>query len=764
MRGTGIITDLDRYATLVNDTFRSQIKNGLSPLQRDQSAEQRYLPYNPKTHQSYRGINALWLAALETAHQFPDNRWLTEGQAVKLGGTLASDAVGAQVVHWQMRRLQPVLDSRGRPQEDRDGRPLGKYVKLEKPLIWSATVFNACQIVGLDADAAQAVVPAEEHITRLSTLMGKDGIVIDHQAGAAAHYSPVSDTITLPPLQDYPSAADYCAALFQGFIRATGHSSRFNRDLSHPVGSMATAREELLVHMASYLGGDHLKIGYSADTQDAYAPLWSALIAEDPRVLFRTAQVATTLLERTPGLEYGIGQQTAQTLQSVVATVAASTPTLPGSAAIIQEPMPLVTPGAARDSALSRGGQVGQDNTVYAPAGAPLEDFRSWTPAAAQVTAPDIESPRQAFLRATQDMGLMIKDLIDDGLLHRVPVDGDHGSERSGAYRYHPDGRPAGFIENHRTAQRMNWKFQGALEKVITRATVSAEAAQQRKQREEQATYIRKIAAQTAQAAWDLCDPATDDHPYLQNKQVRSHGLRIVSPEATKLINAYTAKVAESLHEEFKPLRITGNLLVPIHSAQGEITSLQNISRRGFKAFMKQAQFGQGSFLIGTISANKPIIVAEGYATGATIHEKKGLPVVIAFNADNIKHVAAIYRSKYPDHTIILAGDNDHQNPKELDPRGKPKLNKGKLRAEEAAKNIDGHALLPSFSPDDRGSDWNDLWTSAPAVAEHQWQAGMDHALMLATGRAFEQQLQTQQAELQQANEIQQPLEHAITL
>jgi putative DNA primase/helicase len=45
-----------------------------------------------------------------------------------------------------------------------------------------------------------------------------------------------------------------------------------------------------------------------------------------------------------------------------------------------------------------------------------------------------------------------------DCQLHRVPVQGDKGRERGGAYTRHLDGRTAGLIQNHKTGVRQNWK------------------------------------------------------------------------------------------------------------------------------------------------------------------------------------------------------------------------------------------------------------------------------------------------------------------
>lgn len=100
-----------------------------------------------------------------------------------------------------------------------------------------------------------------------------------------------------------------------------------------------------------------------------------------------------------------------------------------------------------------------------------------------------------------------------------------------------------------------------------------------------------------------------------------------------------------------------------------------------------------------------PLLVAEGYATGATLHEATGLPVAVAFNAGNLAEVARVYRAADSSRPIIIAGDNDHHLPR----RAVPLPNVGKEKAEAAAAAVGGVAVLPSFPAGDRGSDWNDL-------------------------------------------------------
>jgi putative DNA primase/helicase len=312
----------------------------------------------------------------------------------------------------------------------------------------------------------------------------------------------------------------------------------------------------------------------------------------------------------------------------------------------------------------------------FAPPGADLALFGAWLPArAAEVaTGPD---PRQAFGDALRAAGLRLDGApVMDGHLHRVRADGDRGAERSGAYVGHLDGHPAGFVQNFRTGLRETWRAsrEAATLAAQDRAQLAAEAAQHRHDRAIERERAYEHAAEAAAAAWTAARPA-GPHPYLAAKGIAAHGLR--QDEA-------------------------GRLLVPIRDADGKLWSLQRIDRDGFKAFHEGGRVQGGHHVIGDIEQSGPLLIAEGYATAATLHDLTGAPVLVAFHAGNLASVAAAYRARFPDRAIYLAGDNDHRREAE----GAP--NVGREKAEAAAAAIGGVTLLPRFAAQDAGSDWND--------------------------------------------------------
>ncbi|WP_422824371.1 DUF927 domain-containing protein [Xenorhabdus bharatensis] len=99
------------------------------------------------------------------------------------------------------------------------------------------------------------------------------------------------------------------------------------------------------------------------------------------------------------------------------------------------------------------------------------------------------------------------------------------------------------------------------------------------------------------------------------------------------------------------------------------------------------------------------IIITEGYATALTVSQLYEGWVLAAIDEGNLPTVAKQVRERYPDARMILAADNDWHAPEELDDKGKPRKNVGKIAAEKTAKAIDGWVALP---PTEHKADWDD--------------------------------------------------------
>lgn len=186
--------------------------------------------------------------------------------------------------------------------------------------------------------------------------------------------------------------------------------------------------------------------------------------------------------------------------------------------------------------------------------------------------------------------------------------------------------------------------------------------------------------------------------------------------------------------------------MVPIADFEGKITSFQTIGADGTKSFLKGGKIEGGQHLIGDNDPAKPLYIAEGYATGATIHELTGAAVSVAFNASNLLPVAQAAREQWPDREIIIVGDNDEELTRKTYADGRPMPNIGKEKAEAAARSVGGFAVVSPAGPGGRSADWND----------HNQEVGADQA-----ARDFREREAVARIELRVARETDREIEQA---
>lgn len=304
----------------------------------------------------------------------------------------------------------------------------------------------------------------------------------------------------------------------------------------------------------------------------------------------------------------------------------------------------------------------------------PYEDF----------SASEIEA---AFTEVLRRVGLRVEGrTLMDGALHRAPVEGDRGRQRSGAYVGHLDAWPAGYVRNHRTGVEERWRADAprAL-RPAERAALARESAAVAERRTRARTEGQRRAARLAARVWEAAGPAAS-HPYLTAKGVGPHGLRVDR---------------------------RGRLLVPVAGVDGRLWGLQRIGQDGSKLFLKGARTDGGHMLLGQLTPGAPLIIAEGFATAATLHEATGHAVAVAFNAHNLGAVARAHRARDAARPIIIAGDDDRHLPM----RQVPLPNVGRDKAEAAAAEVGGIVAFPPFTAGERGTDWNDF-AKRGAVAE----------------------------------------------
>ena len=138
---------------------------------------------------------------------------------------------------------------------------------------------------------------------------------------------------------------------------------------------------------------------------------------------------------------------------------------------------------------------------------------------------------------------------------------------------------------------------------------------------------------------------------------------------------------------------------MPLRDADGVIQSLQFIAPDGTKRFLAGGRV-QGCCFTVTSNPTGPLVLCEGYATGASLHEATGYSVICAMNCGNLPDAADAARKHWPQREIILAADDDQLT------NGNPGLSK----ATAAAKAIRARLAVPQFRDTTTNpTDFNDL-------------------------------------------------------
>jgi phage/plasmid primase-like uncharacterized protein len=277
------------------------------------------------------------------------------------------------------------------------------------------------------------------------------------------------------------------------------------------------------------------------------------------------------------------------------------------------------------------------------------------------------------FLGAMREHGLEpVEEIIADGALHRVRWRGDKSSTRNGAYVLHVNGaKPSGWVQCFKRGIKFTWCAKSARLSPAERRALTSQIAEERKRRQREERERHELVAKQAQATLEACQDADPEHAYLERKGVETHGLKVDA---------------------------AGRLVVPSRDPKGTTWSLQTIAPDGAKLFLKGGRKSSLFHLLG--EPGDRIVIAEGFATAASIREATGLSVVIAFDCSNLVAVGKAIRGWLPLSRIVIAADDDHAT------EGNPGLN----NARAAAELIGAAVAVPTF-PDgiERGTDFNDL-------------------------------------------------------
>jgi putative DNA primase/helicase len=280
------------------------------------------------------------------------------------------------------------------------------------------------------------------------------------------------------------------------------------------------------------------------------------------------------------------------------------------------------------------------------------------------MTTTDHATTMQAFLAAIEAAGIHplepIAERLALGQFVRFRAQGDKPGRKNGWALLFLDGLPTGQFGHHRLDIRTRWKLNGGTS-ALTPAERDAIAKRIKKMDAERENR-RDRAAAVAVDDWTKARPADPSHSYLMAKGLGPFGIKQLGPV----------------------------LLIPMWDCHFRLRNHQRILIDGSKLFLIGGEtaglfWHHGILNTGGQFASHPLVIAEGYATAAAIHEATGYPVVAAMSGKNLAAVSEIMRKRFPSREIIIAADYDGHLPK----------NNGVLWAEMSAHRIGAKVAYP---------------------------------------------------------------------
>lgn len=317
----------------------------------------------------------------------------------------------------------------------------------------------------------------------------------------------------------------------------------------------------------------------------------------------------------------------------------------------------------------------------YAGAKANMARLARWMPGKAGLQQGPAMTVQEEFADALRSLRCVVsgEHPVMDGQKHRITVEGEKHSEHSGSgfYVAHLDGHPAGHIKNNKTGEAMDWKYKGYALDPEQRARLQAEAATRLQERQAAQAQLQEAAANRVVRQMAGLLPMAEPTPYLVSKGLQP------TP------GIFTDKAGKTSY-------------IPATDADGKQWSMQYIGEDGSKRFARDSRKTGCFHAVGGLEAlarAPALVIAEGYATAASLSKSVGFATVAAFDSGNLPLVAKALHGRFPAKPVIIAGDNDQHL------EATQGINPGKAKAQEAARLTGGRVLLPIFAPGEQAAD-----------------------------------------------------------
>lgn len=260
---------------IVTDRIISQLESGIIPWEKPWTGTSAGA-VSGSTGKPYSLTNQILLGK--------PGKWYTFQQAKALGGSVRKGEKSSICVFWKQVKITVTND---------DGTEEEKLV----PMLRYFNVFHASQVDGLpespeDEPPAFTVSPDETADQIISQYCFLSGVSLENSRSDQAYYSPSTDAIHLPLMEQFPVTAEYYSTAFHEMTHSTGHKSRLDRLTKNAAfGSEDYSKEELVAEIGSAMLMNYsgVEIAKTSRNSAAYIQGWLKALRDDKKLLISAA-------------------------------------------------------------------------------------------------------------------------------------------------------------------------------------------------------------------------------------------------------------------------------------------------------------------------------------------------------------------------------------------------------------------------------------------------------------------------------------------
>jgi len=265
----------DIYA-VVTDRIIQQLESGVIPWQKPWTGVQSGA-YSGTTGKPYSLLNQMILGK--------PGAYFTFNEMAKRGGKIRKGEKSSMIVFWKQVKVSETDPDTGELKE--------KII----PMLRYYNVFHVDQIDGIIIDTLAPVEhePIAEAEAIINHYTAREGLMIQHQRGNEAFYSPLRDCIVLPLMEQFTDIEEYYSTAFHEMTHSTGHRSRLNRlKTTAHFGNEDYSKEELIAEigaaaLANFAG---IETQRTLKNSAAYIQSWLRALKNDKRLIVGASAAA----------------------------------------------------------------------------------------------------------------------------------------------------------------------------------------------------------------------------------------------------------------------------------------------------------------------------------------------------------------------------------------------------------------------------------------------------------------------------------------